>query len=89
MLRFREAVTRWDTLLGLFAQKPTAFLDALRDKRALRRGLDMDRVKALLAERQEARAAKDFARSDAVRDELSTLGVEVRDTPEGPVWDII
>ncbi len=89
LLRFREAVTRWDTLLGLFAQKPTAFLDALRDKRALRRGLDMDRVKALLAERQEARAAKDFARSDAVRDELSTLGVEVRDTPEGPVWDII
>lgn len=89
LLRFREAVTRWDTLLGLFAQNPAAFLDALRDKRALRRGLDMDRVKALLAERQEARAAKDFARSDAVRDELSTLGVEVRDTPEGPVWDII
>lgn len=89
LLRFREAAVRWDALLGLFAQTPSVFLDALRDKRALRRGLDMDRVGALLAERQEARAARDFARSDAVRDELGSLGVEVRDTPEGPIWDII
>ena len=32
---------------------------------------------------------KSIARSDAARDELAALGVEVRDTPEGPVWDII
>ena len=49
----------------------------------------MNKVVELLRERQEARAATDFARSDAARDELAALGVEVRDTPEGPVWDII
>jgi cysteinyl-tRNA synthetase len=38
---------------------------------------------ALLAERTEARAAKDFARADAIRDELAALGWEVRDDPEG------
>jgi cysteinyl-tRNA synthetase len=38
----------------------------------------------LLAEREEARAAKDFATADARRDELLALGWEVRDTPEGP-----
>jgi cysteinyl-tRNA synthetase len=38
----------------------------------------------LLAERQEARGAKDFATADARRDELLALGWEVRDTPEGP-----
>jgi cysteinyl-tRNA synthetase len=38
----------------------------------------------LLAERQEARAAKDFATADARRDELAARGWEVRDTPEGP-----
>ena len=89
LLRFREAVKRWNILLGLFTQNPVEFLESLREKRALRRGLDMNRVKGLLAERQQARAAKDFARSDAVRAELSSLGVEVRDTPEGPIWDII
>ena len=86
---FRDATAKWDTLLGLFAQKPEDFLASLREIRARRKGLDMNKVAELLHERQEARAAKDFARSDAARDELAALGVEVRDTPEGPVWDII
>jgi cysteinyl-tRNA synthetase len=38
----------------------------------------------LLAEREEARRARDFATADARRDELAALGWEVRDTPEGP-----
>ena len=38
----------------------------------------------LLREREEARAARDFATADAKRDELEALGWEVRDTPEGP-----
>jgi cysteinyl-tRNA synthetase len=41
-------------------------------------------VQRLMAEREEARAAKDFATADARRDELAALGWEVRDTPEGP-----
>ncbi len=38
----------------------------------------------LLREREEARAARDFATADARRDELAALGWEVRDTPAGP-----
>jgi cysteinyl-tRNA synthetase len=38
----------------------------------------------LLREREEARAARDFATADARRDELAALGWEVRDTAEGP-----
>jgi cysteinyl-tRNA synthetase len=41
-------------------------------------------VERLVAEREAARAARDFARSDAARDALLDLGYEVRDTPEGP-----
>jgi cysteinyl-tRNA synthetase len=41
-------------------------------------------VEQLVAERQEARAARDFARADAIRDELVAQGWEIRDTPEGP-----
>jgi cysteinyl-tRNA synthetase len=39
----------------------------------------------LLERRAAARAARDFATSDALRDELAALGVEVRDTPDGQV----
>ncbi|MBX5470461.1 MAG: cysteine--tRNA ligase, partial [Thermoleophilaceae bacterium] len=38
----------------------------------------------LLREREEARAARDWATADAKRDELAALGWQVRDTPEGP-----
>jgi cysteinyl-tRNA synthetase len=38
----------------------------------------------LMAEREQARVAKDFARADAIRDELAELGWEVRDSAEGP-----
>jgi cysteinyl-tRNA synthetase len=37
----------------------------------------------LLLEREEARAAKDFARADQIRDRLAELGWEVRDSAEG------
>lgn len=40
-------------------------------------------VDALLAARAEARAAKDWARADAVRDGLSALGFVIKDTPQG------
>jgi cysteinyl-tRNA synthetase len=42
-----------------------------------------EEVRRLAAEREEARAARDFERADRLRDELAELGWEVRDTPEG------
>jgi cysteinyl-tRNA synthetase len=38
----------------------------------------------LMEEREAARAAKDFGRADALRDELAQMGWEVRDSAEGP-----
>jgi len=43
-------------------------------------------VDALLELRAQARAARDFATSDRVRDRLAAAGVEVRDTPDGVEW---
>jgi cysteinyl-tRNA synthetase len=48
-------------------------------------GVPDDHARRLLAEREEARLAKDFATADARRDELLALGWQVRDTPEGPL----
>ena len=43
-------------------------------------------VEELVARRQAARKAKDWAAADALRDELSAMGVVVEDTPTGPIW---
>ncbi len=44
------------------------------------------RIDALVAERQAARARKDFAASDRIRDQLAAEGVALIDTPAGPRW---
>ena len=45
-----------------------------------------DIAKAILERREAARKAKDFKESDALRDELAALGIEVRDGSEGQTW---
>ncbi|MEU0314444.1 cysteine--tRNA ligase [Nocardioides sp. NPDC006273] len=45
-------------------------------------------VRGVLDERAQARAAKDWARADAMRDRLKEAGIEIEDTPEGPKWSV-
>lgn len=85
---FLARAQEWDKRLGLFGRAPQAFLADLRSQRAARGKIDVARVEELMLARQEARASKDFARSDSLRQEILDLGVSVRDTPEGQVWDL-
>ncbi len=67
-----DLMTSWDQLLGLDLG------------RLAREAFEPpEGALALIAERDEARAAKDFARSDELRDRLQAMGLEVMDTPEG------
>ena len=43
-------------------------------------------VEAQIAARQAARKARDFARADAIRDELKARGIILEDTREGVKW---
>jgi cysteinyl-tRNA synthetase len=50
-------------------------------------GADNDAaVQQLVADRETARAARDWARADALRAELTELGIQVTDTADGPTW---
>jgi cysteinyl-tRNA synthetase len=62
----------WDAVLGL---------DIERDVREAWE--PDDEVRRMVAERDSARAAKDYATSDAIRERLTAMGLEVMDSPEG------
>jgi cysteinyl-tRNA synthetase len=68
----RALLLDFDRVLGLSLDAPAAVEEPLPAGAA-----------ELLERRAVARAARDFAASDALRDELAALGVEVRDTPSG------
>jgi cysteinyl-tRNA synthetase len=67
---------RWDRVLGLDLHRAVQIED-------LPPGAG-----ELLESREKARAAKDFARADSLRDELATLGVAVIDTADGQRWTV-
>lgn len=46
-------------------------------------------VEAKIEERKAAKKAKDFATADAIREELKEKGIEIKDTREGTVWNVI
>jgi cysteinyl-tRNA synthetase len=49
-------------------------------------GLDAAAIEAKIAERQAAKAAKDYAGADAIRQELLALGIALKDSPSGTTW---
>jgi cysteinyl-tRNA synthetase len=72
--------------LGLMQRSTEDFHEEVKTKRLAARGVERSDVLGLLEQRAAARQSKDWARADAIRDELAALGVVVRDTPAGVVW---
>jgi cysteinyl-tRNA synthetase len=88
LARFAADARALGATLGIVQRDPAQALVAIRDRAAKRRGIDLALVEQKLAERTEARKAKDFARSDAVRDELQKMGVAIMDGPQGTTWKV-
>ena len=83
-----------DLVLVLEAGRSLLGLDLLAAATAVAAGPDVDdatraEIEQRIADRLTARAAKDFAAADAIRDELATrFGVTLADGPDGTTWSI-
>ena len=83
VIKRAAALAEFDAVLGLGLAELTREELRVRPAEA---SLTADEIEARLADRKAARAEKDFARSDAIRDALTDAGVEVMDgDPLG--WD--
>lgn len=75
-------------LLAMFQEPAQEFLGRLDDMLLVRMNLQRDVVDKLVAERSQARASKDFAKSDEIRKQLTAMGISVSDLPEGSFWEV-
>jgi cysteinyl-tRNA synthetase len=74
--------------LGILQVTPAEYATRTRERRLRLRGLTAGAIDAKVAERTAARQSKDFARGDALRAELVTLGIELQDGADGTGWTI-
>jgi cysteinyl-tRNA synthetase len=70
-------------VLGLLQDDPQTWLQAGAGEGALSEG----DIQALIEQRQAAKQAKDFAQADAVRKQLLSQGVALKDGPQGTTWE--
>ncbi|WP_083003900.1 cysteine--tRNA ligase [Halomonas sp. GT] len=82
--RLASQLTRLAGVLGLLQQDPQTFLKGNQQQVALSEA----EIEAKIAQRKEAKANKDFAHADAIRDELASLGIILKDSREGTTWVI-
>ncbi len=87
--RIREVVSEAAGIFGILEQEPAAALEAIRARDIVRLNLDVAAIEARIEERNAARQAKDFARGDAIREELAAQSVALMDGPEGTRWGVI
>lgn len=74
--KFKEKLASWLLVFGVDTNK-------LCVKNA---GSNDDEIDALVKRRDEARANKDWATSDQIRDQLKEMGITIQDTPQGTRW---
>jgi cysteinyl-tRNA synthetase len=80
------ALVKLGNVLGLFISTPPAWLKKQKHDGLGETDLSPDAIEALISERQVARASRDFARSDQIRDELAAKGILLLDSAQGTTW---
>ena len=74
--------------MALFQEDPVNYLRSIDDLLLKEKGLDRDQIDALVKERHQARLAKDYAKSDQLRDQINGLGIQLRDSVDGTEWEV-
>jgi cysteinyl-tRNA synthetase len=75
-------------VLGLFVAAPADWLEGIKSAKADQIDMAQDEIERLIAERAEARAAKNFKRGDEIRDLLLAKGIQLLDSAQETTWNV-
>jgi cysteinyl-tRNA synthetase len=84
----RDKLREVGKVLGLFATEPANYLERIKARKMAGQETSPAEIERLIAERAMARKAKDFKRSDEIRDYLLARNIQLLDGPQGTTWKV-
>ena len=85
---FRATVRAIGEPLGILGDSPAGWLGDRHASAARQLALSAEEIGERIAARKQARADKEWAKADTIRDELAALGIVLKDGPEGTTWTV-
>lgn len=83
-----QTLKKLAAIMGLLQENATIFLQEQKGKMLAGLSIDEETISALINERYASRAAKNWSRSDEIRDQLLSQGIELKDSPDGTTWSV-
>jgi len=84
----RRKLTTLGEVLGLFGSDPAVWLERQKGAGLSAMNVDAAEIEGLIAQRLQARKDRDFARADAIRNDLVARGIELFDSKDGTSWKV-
>jgi cysteinyl-tRNA synthetase len=76
------------TILGSFTANPEDYLQSIKKRKTAELGISEEEINRLIEERAQARKAKDYKRSDEIRDLLLSKNIVLLDSAQGTTWKV-
>ncbi len=86
--RVRDKMREVGKVLGVFISEPAAYLERIKTRKLAGLEITPAAIESLIAERAMARKAKDFKRSDEIRDYLLARDIQLLDGAQGTTWKV-
>lgn len=84
----QDGIKELGEVLGIFTSDPSAYFERIKGRKVAELAISSEEIERLLEERTAARKAKDFKRSDEIRDLLLARGIVLLDGPQGTTWKV-
>ena len=87
--KLANAIKEITDVFGILTEEPALFLESMKRGSVQVTGLTEQEIGRFINERNLARKTRDFKKADEIRDTLKNKGIQLKDSPEGTVWEKI
>ncbi len=85
-LGYIEVIKEAGDVLGVLKSEPEKIMEKIKEYQLNRNNIERKEIEDMIKERNLCRKNKDYNKADSIRDRLLTMGISIKDTPEGTKW---